>query len=133
MRKKTIILIADKLFWFIIMLMPVLFYIISPLAFSIGGGSATADIVLPTFSGVLADFGINTDNIIYSSLSALFGETGVIHFFNADSVVLLYMSYIAFIEILHLFIDFIVFIPRLARKFLDRFTLDVELSSRSGD
>lgn len=133
MRKKTIIMIADKLFWFIIMLLPVLAYLLSPIGYSIGGGTALTGlsgdpITLPDFTSYMAQLGINTDNVIYDALNNLFGSAGVIHFFNANSVILLYMSYIIFVEILHLFVDFILFIPRLGRKYLDRFTLDVELS-----
>ena len=74
------------------------------------------------FSTNLQMFGINDTNIIYSTLDEMFGQSGIFPLFNTGSPYLLYFTYLIVIELIHLFVDFIVFIPRLAHKWFDAFT-----------
>ena len=116
MRKKTIYQIADKLFWFIVMSLPLLVWMISA---NNGNGN---------FASVMAELGISSDNIVYSTLDALFGssENSIIHLFTSGSTTMLFFTYFIIIELVHLFVDFIVFIPRLAHKWMSKFTRSEE-------
>lgn len=120
-KKKVLLTLIDKVFWLLIMLIPVLAYLIMPIGYSIGGGSETVT-ALPTFAQALTQFGINDSNIIYGALNDLFGSTGILPLFASDSALLLYFTYLVIIELVHLFIDFLVFIPRIAHKFMDVMT-----------
>ena len=83
MRKKTIYQIADKLFWFIVMSLPLLVWMISA---NNGNGN---------FASVMAELGISSDNIVYSTLDALFGssENSIIHLFTSGSTTMLFFTY----------------------------------------
>jgi len=116
MRKKTIYLIADKLFWCVCMLLPLLVWVVSS---NNGNGN---------FASVMAELGISSDNIVYQTLNALFGsnQDSVIHLFTSGSTTMLFFTYFIILELVHLFVDFILFIPRLANKWMSKFTRSEE-------
>lgn len=118
MRKRTISNLADHIFWLIVALMPLLLYAIQFLAYEF----ATSSEQLPTFYVFLQDFGIADFAITYTVLDDIFGATGILPLLEADSVVLLYLSYFSTVEIVHLAVDFILFIPRLSHKWLEKLT-----------
>lgn len=103
---KAIYPLADSLFWMLIMLVPLIAFIVFK----------------QDFSANLQMFGINDSNIIYNTLDDLFGSSGIFPLFSANSPYLLYFTYLIVIELMHLFVDFLVFIPRLAHKWFDSFT-----------
>lgn len=105
-KKKVLMIIIDNLFWMLIMLIPVMVLFISK----------------QDFSTVLSQFGINDSNIIYTTLGELFGGSGIFPLFTDSSPYLLFFTYLVVIELMHLFVDFLVFIPRLAHKWFDSFT-----------
>ena len=105
-----------------ILTLPLVAWVVSFFSYEIGGGSDTTALSTLSFTDVLLNFGINTDNVVYQTLSGLFGyDSNIIHLFTEDSALLLYFTYFCVIEIIHLFIDFIVFIPRLCHKWLNGF------------
>ena len=119
MRKRTIKNIADQLFWLIVALMPLVVFLVQHLAYEL---TSSAD-VLPSFLEFMQDFGISTDSIVYSVLTDLFGFEGIMPFFTQDNnTVLLFMSYFVTVQIVHLAVDFILFIPRLCHKWMEAFT-----------
>ena len=127
MRKRTILMLCDKVLWGAILLLPVVAFLLAPWGYSIGGGTSMSGlsggaINLPTFSSYLAQFGLSGDNVVYQALKDFFGTNGVIHFFYDDSALLLYFTYFVSVELVHLVIDFILFIPRLAHKWLSFMT-----------
>lgn len=127
MRKKNILLIVEKIMWGLILLLPILYWLISPIGYSIGGGTALSglsgsNIIMLGFGDVLGNFGITTSNIVYTSLSDLFGSSGVLPFFSANSSMLLYLTYFIIVEVCHLVVDCVVFIPRLAHKWMNKYT-----------
>ena len=102
MRKRTMLILVDRLFWAIIWLIPIVAYLLSPIGYSIGGGTALSGlsgnaIVMPDFASYMAQFGVRTDNVIYQALNSLFGTNGVIHLFNSDSSIMMYFTYFVFI------------------------------------
>lgn len=127
MRKRTMLILVDRLFWAIIWLIPIVAYLLSPIGYSIGGGTALTGlsggaIIMPDFASYMAQFGVRTDNVIYQALNGLFGTDGVIHLFNSDSSIMMYFTYFVCVELLHLFVDFIIFVPRLTHKWLNILT-----------
>ena len=126
MRKKTFVMILDRVIWAFIALLPVLAFLLVPLGYSINGSGTS--LTLPLFADVLGQFVINDSNFVYTCLDDMFGANGVIAFFELNSPILLYFSYFIIVEIMHLFVDFILFIPKLAHKWLDKLTGGIELS-----
>lgn len=119
MRKRTIKNIADQLFWLIVALMPLVVFLVQHLAYEL---TSAAD-ALPNFLEFMQGFGISTDSIVYSVLTDLFGFEGIMPFFTQDNnTVLLFMSYFVTVQIVHLAVDFILFIPRLCHKWMETFT-----------
>lgn len=118
MRKRTISHVVDCAFWFIVSMLPIVFYVIQPLAYELTSVSE----VLPTFSETMATFGINDTNYIYVAIMDIFGESGLMPFFSSGSSVVLFLSYFILIQLLHVFVDFVLFIPRLAHKWLAKLT-----------
>lgn len=125
MKKKTCLILIDRIFWAIILLLPVLFWLISPLGYSIGGGSESVPNFL-SLGQILSDIGISQSSPVYSVFSQMFGGNGVFPMFDNNTIntraILLYFTYFVDIEILHLLVDFLVFIPRLSHKWLNYLT-----------
>lgn len=115
MTKKKISHIFDKLFWGFIMLLPLLVYVL----YIVKTGS-----VYPLES-VFADFGfgIDTTSVIYTTFASIFGvasgTASNVPAFLSNGVVL-YITYIVLIELIHLIVDVLLYIPRIAMKFLDK-------------
>lgn len=119
MRKRTIINIADQLFWFIIACLPLLVYLVQHLAYELTSASDT----LPTFLAFMQGFGISEQSIVYTVLAQIFGFDGILPFFTEDNnTVLLFLSYFVTVEIVHLAVDFLLFIPRLCHKWMEALT-----------
>ncbi len=117
MRKRTMSAIADHFYWLLVALLPLLCYLIQFLSYELTSVTDT----LPTFLSYMQSFGISTDSIIYSVLADLFGSNGILPMFSTGSnAVLLYLSYFVMVQIIHLAVDFLVFIPRLSHKWMEK-------------
>lgn len=91
------------------------------LAMSIKASSAPDLTAFMTGNG----FNILSSGLIYSCLDELFGSAGILPLFSVgDNGVMLYMTYFVSCMLLHLAVDFLLFIPRIAHKFMDKFTLN---------
>lgn len=112
MRKKTIEFIFDNVMWYFLYLLPVFIL----LFFIVRSGE------LITFSALFDSLGLTffNDNLILTTLTNMFGAGGILPFFQTNDI-LIYMSYFICVLIIHLFVDFLVFIPRLAHKWLNKF------------
>lgn len=119
MRKRNMSYLIDKLLWLFVLLLPVFAYFLMPLGYQLTDSSAA----LPTFADYISQFGISSDNVVYTAIVGMFGSTnGIIHMFDEDSSLLLFFTYFVTVELVHLVVDFIVFIPRLAHKWMSVFT-----------
>ncbi|MBQ4541306.1 MAG: hypothetical protein IJA23_00480, partial [Clostridia bacterium] len=65
--------------------------------------------------------GVLTDNIVLTTLTSLFGFGGVLPLFLTNDI-LIYFTYFISVYIIHLCVDFVLFIPRLSHKWLKEFT-----------
>ena len=111
MTKKKISHIFDKLFWGFIMLLPLLVYVIYILK---TGNIYSLENVFTDFG-----FGIDTTSVIYQTFISIFGSSGSIPAFLGNGFIL-YITYIVLVELIHLIVDILLYIPRIAMKFLDK-------------
>lgn len=123
MRKKTIKNLCDSVFWYIIYLLPLLMALL-PMFGMFGGTDLTNYTPYDVFSNYL-DTALNTfgvgDSAIWYALYDLFGANGVLPLFLSGTAIS-YMTYFVSMVLVHLAVDFLLFIPRIAHKFLNAFT-----------
>ena len=107
----------DKLFWFFVQIFPLLCFAVFCIA-----GSRGENVVLPTFNSFLLKLGFNyqAGNVFYTVLARLFGAGGVFPLFADSGGIVLYLTYVLTMEVLHVCFDVIVFIPRLAHKWISK-------------
>lgn len=113
MRKRTFSYVLDKCFWTLLILLPVFILLLS--WFRLG----TTEV---TLTSVLTGMGVSQNNIIYTTLVDMFGSTGAVFELFTATDLWLFFTYFVGIELVHLFVDFLLFIPRLAHKFMNKFT-----------
>jgi len=112
MRKKTISNLFDNFFWYVVYMLPILLLLI----YWFKTGSLSLVSCMNS-----AGLGVVVDNPIYTSLNAIFGSAGTFPLF-ASADLIAFGSYFVCAFLLHLFVDFLLFIPRLCHKWLKCFT-----------
>lgn len=114
MRKRNFSFCLDNLMWYIIYLAPLLIVLFSAFC------TPLAD-VLTTIeqSNFVQDFATTP---VYTVLDDIFGVDGILPLLTGQtgSAILSYLTYFANVLIIHLAVDFVLFIPRLAHKWLDK-------------
>ena len=65
-------------------------------------------------------FGFATDNIVVNGLEEIFGANGVMPVFLTNTPIIIFAWFIC-VFIIHLAVDFLLFIPRLAHKWMNEF------------
>ena len=80
---------------------------------------------LPSLDFVMQKIGITItdDNVIFTTLAGIFTLGGVLPLL-ANGSVLYYFTYFVFVMLIHLAVDFLVFIPRLCHKWMGDLTND---------
>lgn len=129
MRKRTIREIWDYLFWGVIYLLPIVVYIIFMIKYPQFIESPTD--LLFMFKQFLYGF-VDSGNIFIQVIQNVLGvlyvwneNTGMQDsyiWFGYESVICIYLGYCATVALAHVFFDVIVFIPRLAHKWLGKAT-----------
>lgn len=111
MREKTQKNLFDNVMWYALYLLPLLVWVLV----SFQSGQIT------TLSSAMSIMGLEifADNQILTSLTQIFATTGILPLFVTSDIIL-YMSYFISVFLIHLFVDFILFIPRLAHKWLNK-------------
>lgn len=109
MRKRTIRHLFDNIFWYLIYSLPLILMLLH--WFKLG----TTDI-----SSIFALAGLElfADNIVFNSLSALFGINGLLPLFASNGLLML-LSYFIICWLVHLAVDVLLFIVRLAHNWMD--------------
>lgn len=111
MTKRTFHYITESC-WLLLAIMPIILYLCMGRT---GGGT------LESFMTVMTEklnF-INTDNVIYTTIKGVFGSDGTLPIMN-DGLIL-YATYFCVVELVHLIVDVIIWIPRLAQEWLTAF------------
>lgn len=113
----------DKIFWFVISFLPLFSWLVYLFSFS----SYTAS-PLTFYAWLEQNFGFLgqiSQSTIYSTLYQIFSITSVTSLFPALSTSLLaYFTYLITVEIVHVLYDVMVFIPRLAHKWISKAVQD---------
>lgn len=109
----------EKIFWFVISLLPLFSWLIYLFSFS-----SYTQSPLTFYAWLEQNFalmGAISNSAIYSTLYQIFSITSVTSLFPALSTSLLaFFTYLVTIEIVHVIYDVIVFIPRLAHKWISK-------------
>lgn len=113
MRKRTVKYLADTIFWYLVYFLPVACFLIF-----LATGKDNIN-----FSSFFNELGFEfvSSNVIYDSLSSLFGVGGVLPIFT-DSTPFIIFTWFIGTFLIHLAVDFLLFIPRLAHKYMNTFT-----------
>ena len=115
MRKRSISHFFDTLMWYLLYLLPIIVFLV-----------ALTSMTLPDLCAFVSRSPISAirDTFVFSALDKLFGTDGLLPMFtgSANVFILYYSTYFVYVMLLHLFVDFLVFIPRLAHKWLEHFT-----------
>lgn len=134
MRKRTVKYCYDTILWGIITLLPLIlyvgfifFYLGGERELSIGNVSAlSGDLSFFTVMHDIYDwFGVGSylgNNFIYQAFYSIFNGQYIGYIDGSfQSMVLWYASYVIMVELLHICVDLILLLPRICRKFLDKF------------
>lgn len=113
MTKKTFHYIVEA-GWLFLALLPLFVYLC---AARTSAGATTLEEFMTVMSTKL-NF-ISTDNVIYTSIKGIFGYGGTFPILQ-DGLVL-YLTYFCIVEIVHLLVDVLLFIPRIAHSWLESF------------
>lgn len=119
MRKKTIKYGLDKILWLFLMLLPLLVYAIQAHQFGIEGVT-----IYDVFYGGLG-FDM-TDGIIVDAVYSFIGPNGYVPLIDSMNIIPFYIQWLCVVVIVQLVYDFLMFIPKLAHKFMHKFTQDEE-------
>lgn len=113
----------DKIFWFVIAFFPLFSWLIYLFSFSDYTASP-----LTFYAWIEQNFGFMGqvhNSAIYSTLYQIFSITSVDSLFPVLSTSLLaFFTYLVTVEIVHVVYDVIVFIPRLAHKWISKAVQD---------
>lgn len=116
MRKRTIKFCADKLLWLIVFLLPLLLCLTA----NIGGIDMTIDAVFNQY------FNIGEDNIIFDAINQMFGADGYLPIYGTGSYLPYIITWFSCVIMIQLVYDFLMFVPKLAHKYMHTFTQDEE-------
>ena len=134
MRKKTLKFTVEKIFWYLLLLLPIISYLIWLCAMS-GAMNLTSlqdmdgIIILQSlkdlsmFSSFCDAQGIlfDSSNVIFTTFVSLFGSSGVFPVFDtAGNAVVWYMTYIVHMYIFRIIVEVLSFLPELCHKFKER-------------
>ena len=117
MRKRTVNHVADTIFWYLLYFLPVLGYLLYLIAEPNTGTNLT------NISNFFESIGLGfvSNNIVVSTLKDIFGTNGILPLFSTNAPFEIFGWFIC-CYIGHLAVDFILFIPRLCHKFMEKFT-----------
>lgn len=110
----------DKLFWFFVSFAPLIFYALYLVSHFKQTEYFSFYVFLSNYLGLFF-----SSNSVFSSLfSTIFGPSGIFPVFSAQSGWLVFFSYLATIEVVHVLFDVMIFIPRLAHKWISKAVQD---------
>lgn len=113
MRKRSVSHVADTVFWYLLYLLPVVMYLFNALRHD------TTDFV--TFMTSTLGFAFTASNPVLTALSDIFGTGGLLPLFSSDGAIYI-ATWFCSMLIVHLLVDFVLFIPRLCHKWLSKAT-----------
>lgn len=130
MRKRSVNHIADTIFWYIMYLLPLILYVLYMFNLSKSGVSIlTESGALNTaysYNSFVSAIGLSVSTAsssIYTLFYKLFGRSdGAYMLFQGYQSIFHILAYFVSVYILHIMVDFLLFIPKLAMKWMNHFT-----------
>ena len=110
----------DKMFWFFISFAPLIFYALYLVAHFKQSEYFSFYVFLSNYLGLF----FSSNNVFSSMFSSILGPSGIFPVFSAQSGWLVLFSYLAAVEVVHTLFDVVVFIPRLAHKWISKAVQD---------
>ena len=130
LRKRTINFCVDKILWGVIMLLPILLYVIYLISIKDTAVQVLGFEPFLQLTGLYFENMSITDVVSSSPVAKMFynifeaGFEGIGYLTGDSYVISWYMYYLIMVEFLHLCVDVILIIPRVCRKFFDKFRSD---------
>lgn len=112
----------DKLFWWIVTLFPIFAYLFFLITASLN--QVTSEITFAIFLNERLGIFQSMNSTISIPFYRIFGPNGIIPMFSNNSGLIQLFSYFVSVEVLHVLFDIIVFIPRLAHKWISKAVQD---------
>lgn len=110
----------DKIFWFFISFAPLIFYALYLISHFEQSEYFSFYVFLSNYLGLF----FSSNNTLSSIFSSILGPSGIFPVFSAQSGWLVLFSYLATVEVVHALFDVVVFIPRLAHKWISKAVQD---------
>lgn len=114
MRKKTVNHLADTIFWYVVYFLPIIIYLL--IFYRQGATNITFEAIFDAYG-----LGITENNIIVTTLNSIFGANGILPLFK-DIGIIYMLAWFSSCLIIHLAIDVLLFIVRLAHKWINTYT-----------
>ena len=105
---------VDKIFWFFISFAPLIFYALYLVSPAKPSQYFSFYVFLSDYLGLF----FSSNSVFSSMFSTIFGPSGVFPMFSAQSGWLVFFSHLATVEVVHVLFDVMIFIPRLAHKWI---------------
>ena len=114
MRKSKINYIYDLVYYAFFAIIPIIAYLISC--------NHHDNLTLVAF---FTEFGIDSTNIVFQSFVDMFGTNGFLPLLSDTSTLFYLFTYMSIIVFMHLVFDLLVFLPKLAHCYLDKYVKGV--------
>ena len=112
----------DKLFWWIVTLFPIFAYLFFLITASLN--EVSADVTFSDFLNQRLGIFFSMNTTVSNAFYEVFGPKGILPMFSSNSGLIQLFSYFVSIEIVHVLFDILVFIPRLAHKWISKAVQD---------
>lgn len=110
MTKKRMMSLVRAIFWYLILLLPLICYVCTCLS----------DQPNVAFTEFMSNFTVTGSNPVYTFINGLFGSSG--QFPALSAPVVSYFTYFVCVEFLHVILDLVLFLPTLLHGALDKIT-----------
>lgn len=111
---------VDKIFWFFISFAPLIFYALYLVSHFNQSEYFSFYVFLSNYLGLF----FSSNSVFSSIFSSILGPSGIFPVFSTQSGWLVFFSYLATVEVVHVLFDVMVFIPRLAHKWISKAVQD---------
>ena len=132
MRKRNIKKLADTIFWYVVYLLPIILTVIQSIGIFgnfnfdnweyIYASTSVSDYdCMYLLEHNLIALGSASGGMIYDTFTAIFGNGGILPIIYQPAI-FGFSQWVVATMLIHLCVDFILFIPRLAHKWMDTLT-----------
>lgn len=116
MRERSLMHLFDNIFWYTMYLLPVIAWLLGFLGGGYAGGVAGNPL------SAVIEQGFNNNGVVYQALNKIVGPESEIGLNLFEETQLQLFNWFVCVYVVHLMVDFILFIPRLCHKWMEKFT-----------